>query len=141
MPKRKEETIRLSISLPAGLLAEMDKRVISKGYASRSEFVRDLIREKMVEDRWKRSKQDVVGVLTIAYDHHQRELLGRIAEIQHHRYVNVLCSTHVHLDQHHCLEAIILKGSAGEIERIAARISGLRGVKFSRLARAAKLEL
>ena len=71
-----ERITRFSVSLPDSLLAELDRRVIRRGYASRSEFVRDLIRERMVEDKWKTDTEKVVGVLTISYDHHQRGLVG-----------------------------------------------------------------
>ena len=136
----KKETIRFSVSLPGNLLKEIDKRVINKGYASRSEFVRDLIREKMVEDKWQNTKENVVGVLSISYDHHERDLARKIMEAQHNRYINVLCSTHVHLDHNNCLETIIIKGTPPEIEKINIKIAGLRGVKFAKLTRASKVD-
>lgn len=136
-----EDTIRFSVSLARALLEELDKRVNRKGYASRSELVRDLIRERIVEDRWRDKQGDVIGVLTITYDHHQRELPQKIMDIQHSTFINVLCTTHVHLDHHNCLETIIIKGAPPEIERIATEIGGLRGVRFSRLTKASKLEI
>ena len=132
--------IRFTVSLPSRLLKELDKRVGKNSYASRSEYVRDLIREKIVESKWADSIEDVVGVLTISYDHHQRELTQRILDIQHSSYVNVLCATHVHLDHHNCLEAIIIKGQPMEIERIGIQIGGLRGVKFARLTQASVVD-
>ena len=138
---RKDDTIRFTVSLAAGLLRELDKRVGKKGYASRSEFVRDLIREQIVETKWSDSAEDVIGVLTISYDHHERGLTQRILDAQHSAYVNILCSTHVHLDHHNCLEAIIIKGSPREIERIRTQIGGIRGVKYARLTRASALEV
>jgi CopG family nickel-responsive transcriptional regulator len=80
-------------------------------------------------------------VLTIGYDHHQRDLTKKIMEIQHNTYVNILCTTHVHLDHHHCLEAIILRGRPPEIEKIRTQLAGLRGVKFAKLSKASKVEL
>ncbi len=136
----KEKTIRFTISLPENLLGELDTRVIGKGYASRSEFVRDLIRDQMVGDKWKAGKSKVVGVLTIIYDHHQRDLLNRLAEAQHSHHLNVLCSTHLHLDHHSCLEIIVIKGKSKDIEKIAIEVGGLRGVQFSELTRAAEVE-
>jgi CopG family nickel-responsive transcriptional regulator len=137
---KKELTIRFSVSLPGNLLREIDRRVIGKGYASRSEFVRDLIREKMVEDKWRNTRQKVVGVLSISYDHHERNLARKIMEAQHSHYVNVLCSTHVHLDHDNCLETIIIKGTPPEIEKLSIQIAGLKGVKFAKLTRASKLD-
>ncbi|NIM65432.1 MAG: nickel-responsive transcriptional regulator NikR [Candidatus Latescibacteria bacterium] len=137
---KKENTIRFSVSLSEKLLKEMDRRVVNKGYSSRSEFIRDLIREKIVEDKWQTTKEEVVGILSISYDHHQRDLTERIMHAQHSRYVNILCSTHVHLDHNNCLETIIMKGSPPEIEKISIEISGIRGVKFAKLTRASKVE-
>ena len=131
---------RFSISLPEPLLAELDRRVIQRGYSSRSEFVRDLIRERMVEDKWESDADRVVGVLTISYDHHQRGLLQKIVDLHHSQYINILCTTHVHLDRHNCLETIIIKGRPSEIERIAVKSAGLRGVRFAKLTRASSLE-
>ncbi len=134
-----DETIRFTVSLPASLLAELDRRLVDRGYASRSELVRDLIREKMIEDRWAEGRRRVHGVLTICYDHHQRELADRLIEIQHAEHTHVLCATHGHLDHHNCLETIVLCGRPAEIESIALRIAGLKGVQFARLTRAGAL--
>jgi CopG family nickel-responsive transcriptional regulator len=114
--------------------------VIRRGYASRSEFVRDLIRERIVADRWAEGSREVVGVLTIGYDHHQRQLVQKLIDIQHTRHVNVLCTTHVHMDHDHCLEAIVLKGRPAEIERLCNEIGGLRGVKTAGLTQASRVE-
>lgn len=132
------DTIRFSVSLPGTLLDELDRRVTSRGYPSRSELVRDMIRERLVEDAWE-AGEEVAGVLSIIYDHHQRELAQRLIDIQHNVHVHVLCSTHVHLDHHNCLETIILRGHPPEIERIATEIGGLKGVKFAKLTRTAQL--
>ncbi|NEV60861.1 nickel-responsive transcriptional regulator NikR [Thiorhodococcus minor] len=135
-----DETIRFSVSLPKPLLDELDARVVNKGYASRSELVRDLIRERLVEDLWERGETEVAGVLTIVYDHHQRELTQQILEIQHRQYVRVVATTHVHMDHHNCLETIIIRGMPAEIERLSLEIGGLRGVRFAKLTRASKVE-
>ncbi len=134
----RDETVRLSISLPGSLLDELDDRVIRRGYSSRSEFVRDLVREKMTEEKWAEGKEEVVGVLTIGFDHHATDVAERITEIQHGSPANVLCSTHVHLDHSECLEAIMLRGLPSEIERISLEIGGLKGVRFAGLTRAAR---
>ncbi len=138
---RKDDTIRFSVSLPAGLLKELDKRVGAKGHASRSELVRDLIREQIVETKWADSTKEVVGVLTISYDHHQRELTRKILDVQHGTFANILCTTHVHLDHHNCLEVIIIKGKPPGIERIRGQIGGIRGVRFAKLSRASTVDL
>ena len=134
-----DDTIRFSVSLPRPLLEELDRRVVGKGYASRSELVRDLIRERLVEETWERGDEEVAGVLTIVYDHHQRELTQHILEVQHREYVHVVATTHVHIDHHNCLETIILRGLPAEIERLSLEIGGLRGVRFAALTRASRL--
>ena len=128
------ETVRFSVSLPSDLLGELDRRMIDGGYSSRSELVRDLIRDRMAEDRWQAGEDEVFGALTIIYDHHRKMLTERIVQAQHRRLVNVLCATHVHVDHHNCLEAIILKGKPAEVERMALEIGGLKGVRSARLS-------
>jgi CopG family nickel-responsive transcriptional regulator len=135
-----DTAIRFSVSLPGKLLGELDRRVVSRGYASRSELVRDLIREKIVEEKWEDEGEDVVGVLVIVFDHHQKDLAEKVIHAQHQRHVNILCSTHVHMDHLNCLETIIIKGRPPEIEKIAIEIGGLRGVRFARLTRASRVD-
>ncbi|MCK4512165.1 nickel-responsive transcriptional regulator NikR [bacterium] len=138
---KKSKTVRVSVSLPAKLLSELDRRIVSKGYSSRSEFVRDLIREQIVHDKWENETEEVVGVLTISYDHHQRGLADKLISVQHRKYINVLCNTHVHMDHHNCLETIIIKGLPPEIERLAIEIGGLKGVRFAKLTRASSVDM
>ncbi|MBM3319626.1 MAG: nickel-responsive transcriptional regulator NikR [Candidatus Eisenbacteria bacterium] len=137
---KEHDTVRFTVSLPEDLLAELDRRMVGQGYASRSEFVRDLIRERMVAEKWADRRREVVGVLTIAYDHHQRDLAEKLIEIQHRKYVNILCATHVHLDHDNCLEVIIIRGRPPEIEKLSIEIGGLRGVRFSKLTGASSVE-
>ncbi len=134
-----DETIRFSVSLPRPLLDELDRRVVGRGYASRSELVRDLIRERLVEETWEKGDEEVAGVLTIVYRHHQRELNQHILDIQHRELVHVVATTHVHLDHHNCLETIIIRGRPTEIEALSLEIRGLKGVRFSDLTRASRL--
>jgi CopG family nickel-responsive transcriptional regulator len=94
----------------------------------------------MVEEKWKANTEQVVGVLTICYDHDQRGLLQKIVDLHHSQYINILCTTHVHLDRHNCLETVIIKGRPQEIERIAVKSAGLRGVRFAKLTRTSTLE-
>jgi CopG family nickel-responsive transcriptional regulator len=136
-----ESTVRFTVSLPGALLKDLDRRMIARGYASRSELVRDLIREQLVQEKWESDGGEVVGILTIAYDHHHRGLLDRITDLQHRRLVNVLASTHIHMGREDCLEAIFIRGNPREVEKLSIEISGLRGVKFARLTRAGKVAM
>jgi CopG family nickel-responsive transcriptional regulator len=132
----KQETARFCVSLPQDLLEQLDERIIKKGYSSRSELIRDLIRELLIEEKWDEG-QEVMGVLAIIYDHHQRELTRRMLDIQHKFYVKILCSTHIHLDHYNCLEVIVLRGKPTEIESLSISIGGLKGVKFAKLIKTA----
>ncbi|MDD5052982.1 MAG: nickel-responsive transcriptional regulator NikR [Sulfuricurvum sp.] len=129
--------IRFSISLPEELLESLDHQIINQGYVSRSEFVRDLIREQLIEDRWNSSDEIVIGVLTLIYDHHQRDLLQRMTDAQHDTDAQILCNTHVHIDHHNCLETIMIKGTPAQVEEVSSKISGLKGINFSKLTKTA----
>ena len=131
-----EKIIRFSVSLPEKLLEELDKKVDAQGYASRSEFTRDLIREKIVKDDWKDDGSDVIGVLTMIYTHHQNELVQKILEIQHDANIKIMCNTHVHVNHENCLETVMVSGKVSKIKDFAQKIGGLKGVKFSKLVEA-----
>ncbi|WP_299788464.1 nickel-responsive transcriptional regulator NikR [uncultured Shewanella sp.] len=131
-----DETIRFTVSLPESLFNEIELDQQERGYHSRSEYIRDLFRDRIVDKQWNTSKEDVVGVLTLVFDHHQRGLSEKLIEIQHNHLVHVLCSTHVHVDHHNCLETIIIKGQASEVNLLVNQISALKGVKVARLSRA-----
>ncbi|MCE3037566.1 nickel-responsive transcriptional regulator NikR [Helicobacter anatolicus] len=129
--------VRFSVSLQKKLLDYLDTYLTKQGYASRSEVIRDLIREKMVQETWENDDmQDKIGVLVIIYDHHHKELNQRMIDIQHQANIQILCNTHVHLDHCNCLETIMLRGDGASIVRISLEIGGLRGVKFSKLTQA-----
>lgn len=132
-----DNIIRFSVSLPSQLLDELDKKVGEQGYASRSEFTRDLIREKIVNDSWKDAKEELIGVLTLIYVHHQNDLINKMMDIEHDADVTIICTNHVHVDHHNCLETITLRGEAAKIEHFSDRIAGLKGVKFAKLSKAA----
>ncbi|MBN7288531.1 MULTISPECIES: nickel-responsive transcriptional regulator NikR [Campylobacter] len=132
-----DNIIRFSVSLPSQLLDELDKKVGEQGYASRSEFTRDLIREKIVNDSWKDAKEELIGVLTLIYVHHQNDLINKMMDIEHDADVTIICTNHVHVDHHNCLEIITLRGEAAKIEHFSDRIAGLKGVKFAKLTKAA----
>lgn len=129
--------IRFSVSLPEELLISLDNQIINQGYVSRSEFIRDLIREQLVEERWSNTNETVIGVLTLIYDHHQRDLLQRMTDLQHDSDAQILCNTHVHIDHHNCLETIMIKGTSEQVESIASKIGGLKGINFSKLTKTA----
>ena len=126
------DLVRTGLSLEKELLEKFDAVIHRKGYQNRSEAIRDLIRELLVHSAVDENKV-IVGTLTMVYDHHQPNLSAKLIEAQHAAASKVLAATHVHLDHHHCLEVVILKGRSGEVRGLADRILSLRGVKHGEL--------
>jgi CopG family nickel-responsive transcriptional regulator len=126
--------VRFGISMDEQLLAMFDKQIVLHGYANRSEAIRDLIRNRLVEQEWEDDEQEVAGTITLIYDHHVRGLGSLLTELQHHSHDLFLSATHVHLDHHNCLEVLIIKGPSGKVRQVADRLIGVRGVKHGKLA-------
>ena len=124
--------VRTGISLDSELLARFDRVVAQKGYGSRSEAIRDLVREQAVATEVAQNRV-IVGTLTLVYDHHQPKLSERLIEAQHDYQGKVLATTHVHLDHRNCLEVIIVKGRGSEVQQLADQLLSLRGVKHGKL--------
>lgn len=127
------ELMRFGVSMEARLLEQFDQLMERQGYRNRSEAVRDLVRNALVQDRWADEQEAVVGTVTIVYDHHTRDLSDKLTEHQHAHHDAVISTLHVHLDAHFCLEVIVVKGTAGEVRRIADRLIGTRGVIHGKL--------
>ncbi len=130
-----ERAIRFGVSIPARLLARFDELVEERGYGNRSEALRDLIRDAMVEREWE-GNEETVGTVTLVYDHHVRELAEALTRLQHDHGQSIVSTLHVHLDHHHCLEVLVVKGKAQEIRHLADRLIGTRGVVHGRLTAA-----
>ena len=124
---------RFGVSIEDELLARFDALIARRGYASRSEAIRDLVREHLVASRWERAGEEVAGTVTLVYDHHAPELPHLLAELQHRAQGAVVCATHVHLDAHHCLEVVVLRGKAGFVRKTADQLLSTRGVKHGQL--------
>uniref|UniRef100_A0A832GMN8 Putative nickel-responsive regulator n=1 Tax=Caldimicrobium thiodismutans TaxID=1653476 RepID=A0A832GMN8_9BACT len=129
-----EELARFGISIPRELLKAFDEYIERKHYANRSEAIRDLIRQKLVEEEWRESKEEVAGVITYLYDHHKRELADKLLDIQHDYYDKIITTQHLHVDHERCLEIILVKGKANEIKELADKIQALKGVLHLNLA-------
>ena len=131
---------RFGVSLDERLLAKFDRRNGRKGYANRSEAIRDLIRDSLVREQWELGDADAVGTLTLVYDHETRELEERLTELQHAHYQAIVSTLHVHLDAHHCLEVLVLRGKATLLKAIADRLIGTRGVQHGTFSATAEGE-
>ena len=124
---------RLSLSLPNGLAAELDRLVAEKGAASRSALVADLVRAEVVEHRSRRGKQEIAGTITLVYDHHARNLQAKLTDIQHDSEGLIVSVMHVHLSHHDCLEVLVVRGPADKVRTLADRLAAVRGVKHGKL--------
>jgi len=127
------ELVRLSISLEGPLLKRLERLVKKSRYANRSEFIRDMIRQRLVEQQWSDKHREVVGTITMIYDHHARQLTDKLVDIQHDHYENILATTHVHLSHDLCAEMIMVRGSAARVRRITDRLRQQRGVLHAAL--------
>ena len=123
------QTTRFGVSLDGALLGQFDRMIRRKGYTNRSEAIRDLIREGLVREQWELGTEEAVGTLTLVYNHEVRELADRLTDLQHAHFESIVSTLHVHLDPHHCLEVLVLRGKADALKAIADRLIGTRGVK------------
>jgi CopG family nickel-responsive transcriptional regulator len=127
------KTIRFGVSIDESLLQQFDELISKKGYVNRSEAVRDLIRNNLVNEKWEANDEEAVGTVTLVYDHHTRELSDKLTEHQHAYYHNIVSAMHVHLDAHHCLEVVVVRGKPSVIKRLSDELIGTKGVKHGKL--------
>lgn len=131
-----DELVRFSVAVPSELLSDFDALVERRGVSkNRSEAIRDLIRLALVEEECDQPGAEIMGTLTIVYNHHTSDLKDKLDAIQHSHFKNVISTMHVHLDQHNCLETIVLRGTASLVQEISNRILGTKGVKTGKLVR------
>lgn len=123
------EVVRFGISADSRLLERFDALIADKGYVNRSEAVRDLIRNALVEHQWEVGEEEAVGTVTLVYDHHTSDLADRLTEHQHTHHEEIVSTLHIHLDAHNCLEVVVLRGKAREIGHLASVLIGTKGVK------------
>jgi CopG family nickel-responsive transcriptional regulator len=127
------QLIRFGVSIDSKLLALFDELISEKGYTNRSEAIRDLIRDRLVETQWEKEEEETVGIISIVYNHEMRELTEKLTDLQHQNYTSIISTIHLHLDQHNCLEVLIVKGNSQAVRKIADSLIATRGVKHGRL--------
>lgn len=125
--------VRFGVSLEQDLLEKFDRLTKERSYTCRSEAFRDLIRQELVQKQWQ-SGQEIAGAITLIYDHHKRELVNKLMDIQHDFGGMIISSQHVHLDHSNCLEIIAVKGSPKEAQRLADSLKSVKGVKHGTLS-------
>ncbi len=124
---------RFGVSMEPELLGKFDDLISERGYTSRSEAIRDLVRQEIVTEEWDNPEAEVIGTVTIVFEHHTHELSHVLAELQHSSHDCIICSTHIHMDAHNCLEVIILRGKSAKVTEIANTLISTRGVKHGKL--------
>ena len=127
------ELVRFSVSLEKDLLDEFDAHCAAGKFATRSEAIRQLLREKLTADAWAGAAADAAASLTLVFDHHKTKLTDQLLEVQHRHGKEVVSSMHVHLDHDLCMEVIVLRGAAKGLQELAAELSGLKGIRQAQL--------
>jgi len=126
------ELARFGVSISSELLEKFDELIEAKGYVNRSEAIRDLVRDYLVEHEWEEDAE-TMGAVTIVYNHHVRELSESLIALQHEHHSSIISSMHVHIDEHNCLEVVVIKGKGSKVKEIADKLISTRGVKHGKL--------
>lgn len=125
---------RFGVSIEAELSDRFDAYLRAKGVPNRSEGIRDLVREVLVGEEW-RGNEEVAGTISMVYDHHKRELLTKLMDLQHDYHELIVASQHVHLEHDTCLEVVIVKGPAARLQELYDRLQAVKGVKHVAITR------
>ena len=134
------EIVRFSVSVEEELLDQFDEYCRQERFATRSEAVRQLIRDRLTHRAWQTGSHEVAGTLTLVYDHHRAQIGRRLTKIQHDHTDLIVSTTHIHLTHDLCLEVIILRGPAWRLQQIAAQLKGLKGIHKGELVMASAHE-
>lgn len=129
---------RIGVSLEPELLKDFDKVISKKGYVSRSEAIRDLVRDSLAENEWKNDKEYMCGVIVMVYDHSVTAIGEKLTSLQHESMQNINTSTHIHLDHDKCMEVLIVEGELGQLKTLANDISAIKGVLRCKLTMASQ---
>lgn len=127
------DIVRFGVSLEKELLEKFDQLIEEKKYSNRSEAIRDLIRENLVKREWIGGKE-VAGAITLVFDHHKRELVNTLTDIQHDFHQLIISSQHIHLDHDNCLEIVVVKGKPAEVNGLSDKLRSTKGVKYGALS-------
>jgi len=126
--------VRFVVSIDEKLLSRFDTIITGKGYVNRSEAIRDLIRDMLVSEDVANPESESIGTLTLVYSHDVHELSEKLNDIQHHYHRIIVSTTHIHLDEHNCLEVLILKGKARDVQTIADKLLAIKNVRHGKLS-------
>lgn len=123
---------RFGVSMDRKLIRNFDRLISKKGYTNRSEAIRDLIRDHLIEEEWEGDKE-AIGTITIIYNHHLRNLTDKLLNFQHEHHASIISVMHVHLDEYNCLEVLVVRDKGKVIKKISDRLISIKGVKHGRL--------
>ncbi len=135
-----KELIRFGISMEDDLLHQFDHLIARKGYNNRSEAIRDIVREKLVDETAEDPSASTVGALVYMYDHHKRDLEKSLSNLQHEYVDNIISTSHVHVDHDHCMEVVMLRGTASVLKTIAGKLLSFKGVQHGKLTLTAVID-
>ena len=124
---------RVTITIDDELMIELDRIIAARGYQNRSEAIRDLIRDHLIQKKVGQGDTEVIGVVTLVYDHRIHHLSDVLADMQHKASVAVNASLHIHLDEHNCLEVIVIRGRADKVHEVASKLIATKGVQNGKL--------
>ena len=124
---------RVGVSFESVLLNKFDILIKKRGYTNRSEAIRDLIRKEIIESGIKEDKSEVIGTLTIIYDHEIGNVTDKLLHLQHHHHNEITFTTHIHVDDRTCLEIVVIRGQSSRVKKFAENIKALKGVKHGQL--------
>jgi len=127
------EIVRFGVSLEKELLEKFDILIKKKKFPNRSEAIRDLIRENLVKREWIEGKE-VAGAITLVFDHHKRDLMNNLTDVQHDFHKLIISSQHIHLYHDNCLEIIVVRGKPTEVRELADKLRATKGVKYGSLS-------
>ncbi len=125
--------VRFGVSLERSLLDKFDRFIRERNYTNRSEAFRDMIRQELIKKEWVEG-DDVAGAITLIYDHHRKDLLNKITDIQHNYQKLIISTQHIHLDHHNCLEIIAVRGNPTDVQRLMGMMKAIKGVKHGTLS-------
>lgn len=129
-----KKIVRFGVSIEKDLLDNFDKIIEEKGYNSRSEAIRDLIRDYIIKEKWNIGKDMVAGSISLVYEHDVYGLSEKLTDIQHHYHDVIISTLHIHLDEKNCMEVILVRGEIGEIKKLYDELSSLKWVRHTNIS-------
>ncbi|UCE73299.1 MAG: nickel-responsive transcriptional regulator NikR [Methanomassiliicoccales archaeon] len=119
---------RVGVSFEPELLSQFDSLIAKKGYTNRSEAIRDLVRKNILDSEIKDEKTDIIGTITLVYDHDAGDVTNKLLHLQHHHSQEISSTTHIHMDEHLCLEVLVVEGKAKRARELTDNIKAIKGV-------------